>query len=217
MALDYTWKQFVNRVQRHINNDFPGTDFTPTENELLLYINEAMSYGLVGQVWQGAKVTGVMEVPEAYIVKFLLPALTKDTVSGYWTTTLPQPPLSLPLGYSINRIYPATVGYGQGNDVILIKAKRVGRRKQMPMQFGVRGWVTDSTLWLAVSDGSSLLGQDFYVEMPSTRAADIDDPINLPDDAQTMIFNLVITRLKDRMQIPQDIVLDSLPAGNKTS
>ena len=64
-----------------------------------------------------------MEVPEAYIVQFQLAAVAKDNVSGYWYTTLPQPPLSLPLGYSINRVYPATSGLGQGQDVIMIKNK----------------------------------------------------------------------------------------------
>lgn len=217
MALGYTWRQFIQRLNNHINNDYPGTDFSVTENQMLLYINEAMSFGIVDRVWNGAKVIGTLEMPDAYIVQFQLAAVAQDTVSGYWTTTLPQPPLSLPLGYSINRIYPATTGLGQGNDVILIKPKRVGRRKSMPMQFGIRGWVTAQKLWLAASDGSSLLGQDFYVEMPSTRATALTDAINLPDDAQKLIFDLVIARLKDRLQLPQDIIQDDLSAGNKSS
>lgn len=217
MALTFSWQQFIERVERHINNDFPSSEVSLSNNEALLYVNEAMSYGLVGQVWQGAKAMGFMEVPEAYIVQYLLPALTQDTVSGYWTTTLPQPPLSLPLGYSINRIYPATTGFGQGQDVFLIKAKRVGRRINMPMQFGVRGWVTNGTLWLSASDGSSLLGQNFYVEMPSTRATSLSDQINLPDDAQKIIFDLVVARLKDRLQLPQDVIQDDLTQGNKSS
>lgn len=217
MALGFTWRQFVQRLNNHINNDYPGTDFSVTENQMLLYINEAMSFGLVGQVWSGAKVLGVLEVPDAYIIQFALSAPTQDTVSGYWTTTLPQPPLSLPLGYSINRIYPATAGFGQGQDVILIKPKRVGMRKSMPMQFGVRGWITGQKLWLAASDGSSLLDQIFYVEMPSTRAVNLTDTINLPDDATKFIFDSVVARLKDRLGLPQDIVQDDLPAGRKDS
>lgn len=217
MALSWSWLQFIIRLEKHINNDYPGTDFSVTRNEMLLMINEAMSYGLVGQVWNNAKNLGQMEVPEGYIVQFALAAPTQDTVSGKWVTDLPQPPLSLPLGYSINRVYPATAGYGQGNDVIWLKSKRVGSRKDMPMQFGVYGYVTNSRLWLYASDGSSLLNQVFYAEMPSTRATSISDEINLPDDAQKMIFDLVLVRLKDRLGIPQDIVQDDLPAGNKSS
>lgn len=217
MALGYTWRQLVQRIWKHFNNDFPNTDFSITENEIYLYVNESMSSGLVGQVYNGAKVLGALEVPESYILQFELAALTQDTVSGYWTTTLPQPPLSLPLGYSINRVYPATTGFGQGKDCIAIKAKRVGRRKSMPMQFGVRYWVTGQKLWLAASDGSSLYGQTFYVEMPSTRMTALTDTINLPDDVVEGIFLKVIAKLKDRLGIPHDIIQDDLPAGRKDS
>lgn len=217
MALTYSWLQFIVRIEKHFNNDYPGTDFSITRNELLLYINEAMSSGIIGQVYNGAKVLGALEMPESYILQFELAALAQDTVSGYWTTTLPQPPLSLPLGYSINRVYPGTTGFGQGQDCIAIKAKRVGRRKTMPMQFGVRYWVTGQKLWLAASDGSSLLNQTFYVEMPSTRAVDVNDQMNLPDDAAEGIFLKVIAKLKDRLGLPQDIVQDDLPQGNKSS
>lgn len=217
MALTYSWAQFIERLEKHINNDFPSSEFNVTSNEMLLYINEAMSYGVVGQVWNGAKILGSLEMPEGYIVQFQLDALTQDTVSGKWITSLPHPPLSLPLGYSVNRIYPATVGYGQGQDVILVKAKRVGRRNSMQLQYGVYGEITNSRLWLWASNGTSLLGQTFYAEMPSARAVNITDPINLPDDAQKMIFDLVVARLKERLQLPQDIIQDDLAAGNKGS
>ena len=217
MALTYTWRQFCERLQIHIANDFPSSESTMTPNQILLYINEALSSGLVGMVYQGAKLLGTIEVPDAYILRFQLAALTQDIPTRYWTTTLPQPPVSLPLGYSINRIYFANSVNGVGHDVNLIKAKRVGRRTDMPLQYGVRAWVTGNKLWMAASDGSSLLNQDCYIEMPSTRAVDIDDVMPLPDDATEMIFNKVLSKLKDRLQIPQDVIADDLPAGNKAS
>ena len=217
MALGYSWRQLTQRVWKHINNDFPGTDFSVTENELILYLNEAMSSGVVGQVYAGAKILGTLEMPEAYILQFQLADLTQDNVTKNWYSTLPQPPLSLPLGYSINRVYFANSVNGQGVDCIAIKAKRVGRRKTMPMQFGVRYWVTGKKIWFAASDGSSLLNQDCYVEMPSTRVTSLTDSANIPDDAIEMIFTKMVARLKDRLGLPQDIVQDDLPAGRKDS
>ena len=217
MALTFSWEQLVNRIRRHINNDFPNASFSTSVNEVLLHINEAMSFGLVGQVWNGAKVMGVMDVPEAYIVQFELPTLVQDNISGKWITSLPQPPLSLPLGYSVNRVYPANPTDFEGNDVIFLKAKRVGRRKLMPLQFGVYGEFKNTSVALWASDGSSLLGQTFYAEMPSTRAVNITDPMNLPDDAQKLIFDMVIARLKERLGLPQDIVQDDISQGNKSS
>jgi len=217
MALSYSWGQFIERLGRHINNNFPTAEFSVSDNEMLLYINEAMSFGLVGQVWNGAKVTGVMEVPDAYMATFQLATLTQDSVTRYWYSTMPQPPLSLPLGYSVNRVYFANTTDGEGIDCLPIKAKRVGYRKNMPMPFGVRYWVEGKKIWLAASDGSSLLGQDCYIQMPSTRATAITDAINLPDDAQKMIFDLVVARLKERLQLPQDIIKDDITSGNKSS
>lgn len=217
MALGYTWRQLINRIWNHIRNDFPGTDETVSENQMLLYINEAMSFGLVGQVWAGAKATGVMEIAEAYLVTYQLAALAQDSVTKYWYSTMPQPPLSLPLGYSVNRVYFANAANGIGIDCLPIKSKRTGYRMNMPMPFGVRYWVENKKVWFAASDGSSLYNQNCYIQMPSTRATALTDMINLPDDATKMIFDLVVARLKDRLQLPQDIIQDDLSAGNKSS
>lgn len=217
MALVYSYRQLVQRIWRHLNKDFPGTDFSISEREMLLYINESMSYGLVGQVYNGAKILGTLEMPEAYILQFQLPPLVQDSPTRYWTSILPQPPVSLPLGYSISRGYFADSLNGVGTEIIWIKAKRVSRRMSMPMQFGVRGWVTGSKIWLAASNGTSLLNQNVYIEMPSTRAIDLDSPMNLPDDAIKLLMDMVMIRMKERLGLPMDIVQDDLPSGNKTS
>lgn len=217
MALGYTWNQLINRIQRHINNDFPGTDFTPTPKEILLYINEAMSFGLIGQVYGGAKVLNTMEVPNAYEVTFQLAALQQDNVTKRWYSTMPQPPLSLPLGYSVNSVYFANSSDGKGLDCLPIKSKRLGYRNFLPKPLCVFYSIENGRIWLEASDGSSLLNQDCFIQMPSTRAVNLTDQIPLPDDATEGIFTKVIARLKDRLQIPQDIVQDDLPAGNKSS
>lgn len=217
MALSYTWKQLIQRIRQHINNDWPSSEFNTSDNEVLLYINEAMSFGLVGQVWSGAKVTGVLDVPEAYLVTFQLSALQQDNVTKYWYSTMPQPPLSLPLGYSVNRVYFANSSNGIGVDCLPIKAKRTGYRMNMPMPFGVRYWVENSKIWLAASNGTSLLNQNCYIQMPSTRAVSVTDIMPLPDDATKIIFDLVVARIKDRLQLPQDVIADDLTQGNKGS
>lgn len=217
MALTYSWQMLIERLRRHIVNDFPTADLSVTDNEVLLLINESMSFNLVGQVWNNAKVLGVIEVPEAYEVTFQLAALKQDRVTRYWYSTMPQPPLSLPLGYSVNRVYFAMSANGIGVDCLPIKAKRNGYRNFMPMPFGVRYWIENSKVWLAASDGSSLLNQTCFIQMPSTRAVNLTDAIPLPDDATEMIFTKVLARLKDRLQLPQDVIQDDLSPGNKSS
>lgn len=215
----YIWKMLIQRISKHMSNGFPNDSFATTDNEILLYIQQANAFGLVGQVWMGAKVMGYMEMPEAYLATLQLPALQQETSSGEWYTTLPQPPVSLPLGYSINRVFSTAPGSMQNQDFFMIKANRVGRRRNMPMPGGIRCWVdyTNNTiLRCEASDNQPLLGIPVFVQMPITRTTDVTLPMNLPDDAIEAIFNSVTMQLTKRYQQPKDIIKDDLPAGNNT-
>lgn len=216
MAVPYNRKQLIQRIRKHMNNGFPNDSFATSDNEINLYIEQALSYGLVGQVWGDAKITGVMEMPEGYLATAVLPSLQQDADTGEWYTTLPQPPVSLPLGYSINRIYSAAPGSGVGQDFFMIKANRWGRRTSLPMPDGVRCKVDGYKLTCVASDNQPLLNTPVFVNMPITRAADLTEPMNLPDDAIEGIFNNVVTKLTQRYQEPKDIVRDNIPAGNNT-
>lgn len=217
MAISYSKKQLIERIQRHLNNGFPDTDFKTSSNEILLYIDEAIASDLVGRVYDGAKVEGTLAVPEAYYITYQLPALTLNTITGKWETTLPQPPVSLPLGHSISDIYFASGQNGVSISAIPIKSKRVAMRNNMPRPSGIFYKIEGSKLIMESSNGQPLLGQQPYATMASTRTNNINDTMNLPDDAISNVFNAVVNRLKDRMMLPIDIIKDNLPAGNKSS
>lgn len=217
MAIIYSKKQLIERIQRHMNNGFPDTDFKASANEILLYIDQALAFQIVGKAYEGAKVEGVLVVPEAFYLTSQLPTLTQDQTTGYWTTTLPQPPLSLPLGYSINRMYFASTADGVSQSIFPIKAKRVSYRQDMPLPAGARYWIEGNKVFLMASAGQPLLGQNVYVTMASSRTNNVNDIMNVADDVLEAIFNDVTTQLAKRMQIPIDIVKDNLPAGNKSS
>jgi hypothetical protein len=67
------------------------------------------------------------------------------------------------------------------------------------------------------SNGNALSGMNLYVEMMKTRTQDINEAINAPDDIIETVFMDVVKQLAQRYQMPQDIVKDQLPAGNKAS
>lgn len=198
-------------------DDFPSSEFGASENEVLLYIDQAVAFGLVGQAYANAKVEGVLAVPEAYYVTYLLPDLEYNNITKTWSSTLPQAPVSLPLGYSIDRAYFANSVDGQGTQVFWIKAKRVGYRNNLPKPMGVSAWVEGDQIILQANDGTSLQDEPFYVRMASTRTSSVNDVMTLPDDQLEGIFNNVVAKLKDRMQLPKDIIKDDIPAGNKGS
>lgn len=217
MAIPYTKKMLLQRIRKYVANGFPNEEFSTSENELVLHIDSALAYNLVGSVYAHAKLEGNICMPEAYLSTFLLPALQQDKVTNYWYTTLPQTPISLPLGYSLDRVYFADTTNGEGEQVFLIKAHRVSYRKNMPQPFGVRAWVEGNKITLVASNGNSLLGKNLYVRMASTRTTDVNADMGLPPDAIETIFNMVVDKLTKKYQEPQDIIKDNLPSGNKTS
>lgn len=217
MALVYSIATLTERIKRHMANGFPSASFFASDNEIQLYINDALAFGLVGGVYNMAKMEGNLSVPDGYLQTYSLPALVQDSVTREWKTTLPQPPLSLPLGYSLSNAYFADSVHGKGIQINLIKPNRVAYRKNMPLQYGVNAWVEGSNFILEASDGSSLLDKNLYVTMASTRVTDINAPLNVPDDVVSTVFDMVTNKLISRLKNPKDIIKDDISAGNKSS
>lgn len=212
----YTKKLLVQRIRQDLANDFPDSEFAISEMEVLLHIDQALAYNAVGQVYSGAKVLGSLEVPEGYLTRYALPALVQDPVTGEWYATLPQPPVSLPLGYSITRCYFASTENGVSQEVLPIKAKRSAYRNNMPRPAGAEYKINGSTIFITANDGSALSGLSAYVEMLNTRTSSMTDVLNLPDDAIEGIYNLAYAKLVQRYKMPKDIIEDQIGAGNTT-
>jgi len=210
----YSKAQLVERIRKHISDGFSGDDLPVSDNEILLYIDSALAFRMVGQVYENAKIDGNLAMPEAYLTTYLLTDITQDAATGYWYVTLPQTPVSLPLGYSINRVYSASSPSGITGDFYPIKAKRLGYRNNMPLPSGVRYWVEGVKLWLAASNGFPLFELPIYVQMAKSRTDSMSEPMNLPDDAIQNIFDMAVAELDKRYQQPKDVIKDYLPAGN---
>lgn len=217
MAIQYTKRILVQRIRKHVADGYPNDDFSASTNEIMLYIDQALAFGLIGQVYQNAKVEGNLVMPEAYMTTFLLPALQKDSLTEDWYSTLPQTPVNLPLGYSISDVYFATMADGKSESVLPIRNKRVAFRNFMPKPYGTSYRVEANKIFIKSSNNYPLLGLNLYVTMAKTRTTDLDEIMALPDDAIEAIFNNVVTKLTQRGQEPKDIIKDQLPSGNKAS
>ena len=216
--IPYTKKMFLQRVRKHVSDTRLISDsFSASDKEILLYIDSALAVTMVGQVYNNAKIEGNIAVPEAYLTTYSLLSPVSDPDTGYWFSSLPQPPVSLPLGYSINRVYFTDPQFGVSQDAIPIKAKRLSYRMNLPMPTGVRYWVENKLLWMAASNNQSLANMNLKVQMIKTRTDDISEDMALPDDAIQGIFDKVVQTLVQRYGFPQDVIQDNLPAGNKSS
>lgn len=215
-AIIYSKQQLIERVKKHLSDGFPKSSFPVTDNECLLYIDAAIPFVMKGQMFEGAKVSGMFEIPTAYLVTYALATLTRSLVTGEWYAALPQTPIELPTGYDITDAYFSQNGV-RSKSVLPLTTKRNTFRDYLPKPGGAFFRVEGQTIYFKVNDGSSLLQYSAYVQMPISRTADKDAAMNLPDGAIEPIFQKVVATILQRYGIPQDIVKDDLPAGVKTS
>ncbi len=213
----YSKAQLIERIKKHLANGFPKSSFAISDNEILLAIDAAIPFVMIGTMFTNAKVTGVIDVPESYLVTYNYTLTTQDRNTREWYVTLAQTPIALPTGYDITNIYFADVPNGRSQNVYFISAKRNAYRNEMPKPSGVAARVVGQTMYLQANDGMPLNGLSLYVQMPISRTADVNVPMNLPDDAIQPIFDKVVTTMLQRYQIPTDIIKDNLSAGNKSS
>lgn len=214
--IPYTKKLLVQRIRQDLANDFPDSEFSISEREVLLHIDQAAAFNLVGQVYNSAKIEGALVVPEAYYTTYALPSLLQDSATSYWYTTLPQTPISLPLGYSIDRVYFASTANGVSQSVYPIERKRLAYRNDMPFPNGARYWVENVKLWITANNGQPLSNMNLYASMVKTRTEDMNEIMNYPDDAIEGIYNLAYQKLVQRYKMPKDIIEDQIGAGNTT-
>lgn len=215
--LPYTKQAFIERVRKHLADDFPGEDFTVTDNEILLYIDTSIPSVLKGQLFETAKVTGVFDVPEAWLVTYSFTISNQSPKTLEYYVTLPQPPLALPSGYDITNVYLTDPSSGRSKNGLYVSAKRKAYRDNMPRPDGFFYSIEGKTMYLETADGSGLIGINLQVQMPISRTDDKTAAMNMPDDAIEPLFTKVVATILQRFNMPQDTVLDNLPAGNKTS
>ena len=215
MATPYTRRALIERVKRHVASGFPNDEFAISDNEILFLIDDAVAFAIKGMAFEHAKIEGVLAVPEAFQITFELDPLVQDTNTGYWYATLPQPPISLPLGYSINQCYFAGAQFGKSSNIMPLSAKRSAYREDLPMPRGTFYWVENDKIWVWATNNQPLSNMTVFVQMPSPRSESKDDVMNIPEDALTTIWASVTGELLKRYGIPDDVISDGLPAGKK--
>lgn len=216
MAINYSRRTLIQRCIQDVSKDFPSSEFPISENEVHLYLDQAIAFTCVGNIYAGAKLSGVLEVPEGYLATFQMDALVQDVNTGEWYATLPQVPLSLPIGYSVTDAYLANPTNGQSQSVLWVKAKRRPFRDFMPKPSGIHGRLENERIYLKATNGQPLSEETLFVQMPSTRNTDLDAILTIPDDAIESVFEAVTAKMRRRLGMPLDAIKDDLPVNTKT-
>ncbi len=204
------------RVAKHINSGFPGNDWNVSTNETVLYLDSAIPFALKGMLFDNAKVSGVIDVPEGFLVTYSYTVTLKNKSTNEWYVTLAQTPMALPNGYQVTDAYFSS-SVGRSMSVNFVSVKRQSYRQGLPKPPVVFARIEGQTCYLQSYNGFSLLNQTFNIQLPVSRTTDLDAPMNLPDDAIQNMFEYAVKSILQRYSIPQNIIEDSLSAGNKSS
>ena len=104
------------------------------------------------------------------------------------------------------------------DDAVPVSAKRSSYRNLMPQFPGISYRVNNGQeIRLKAYQNATLYNNTIFVEMPISRTDDKNATMNLPDNIISLVFERVVQKCLQRYNIPQDIIDDNLPAGNKTS
>jgi hypothetical protein len=204
-----TTSQMIDRVRRGYYNNFPSDDSVLSDNELLLHINDAVAAVAVKQTNDAFALTGIRMVPDGYITTYKLKSFTKDADTGYYYATLPHVPFGLAENSGINSCFFSGTK-GQSRPILYVSGNEVDYFKNMATPPGAAFyWVEGSTLYLWVKTNLPP-GAQVSVRMATHVTSNLDAPINVPPDAISLVYDLVMQKIITRKNIIQDNITDGI-------
>lgn len=213
MISTVTYGTFIEQIKKRLFNNWPSADQANlSNNEVALYVFQAIATVMTTLANQRYSVEGIYSTSEAFITtyKIALSTATKDTDTNDYSVALPHPPLNLPMGFSVQ-----TPKYAKGNGVLtslmLIDSYAKGYATSMiEKPTGDYYYVEGSKLLIVTSTDLIATGWKLLVPMLSSRSATgaETDTINLSDEALSMVFDIVVAKLQQRLGIPVDLVND---------
>jgi len=204
-----TRKALIEQVRRLYYGGIPSDDATLTENEVNLYINQAIAYIAKVNYTDAIKLDGVETVSDAFYATFKNLAITKDNDTGYYSTTLPHPPLGLSRGYGISTVtFPVNTGS-------LAKAPTPISPRELDIIDNLKSppsriyyWAEGNKLWF--KSYVNLVGRFAIVRMVSAENTDLTSEVNVPIEYISDMINWILNQLKVRKGMPEDTTNDGL-------
>jgi hypothetical protein len=199
-----TRAQLVELIQRDINNGLPFDDAQITDNEISLWLGQAIATVMEERYKTSSEMESITYMNDMYYATFKNRVVSKDTDTGYYYLSLPQVPLGLPRGIAIAGVYFKS-GEGQLTDtVIQIAPQEIDIMRVLPMPKNkIFGWTEGSCFYMM--SYKNLKDLKAIVRMVTSEAT--PDDVDIPDNIGLAATDLVIRRLKSRMGI-QDISND---------
>ena len=202
-----TTSQMIDRVRRAYYNNYPSDASVLTDNEILLYINDAVATAITKQTNENYAVTGIMTVPEGYITTFQITSLVKNADTGFYSAAIPHPPLGLADSSGIQSCFFVGIK-GQSKPVIHVSPNEVDFFRFMPSPpLAAFYWIEGATLFIFAKTNLASTTK-LNIRMTTMTTSDLSAPINVPPDAIDFVYTTVFAKLVQRKSINSDDILD---------
>lgn len=199
-----TKAQLIELIQRDINNGLQMDDAQITDNEISLWLGQAIAMVMEEKYKKDAEIESIIYMNDYYYATFKNRKVSKDEDTGYYYLTLPQIPIGLPRGISIAGVYFKSKEGQLTETVIQISPQELDIMRSLPKPKNkIYGWAEGQIFYMfSYKNIKDLNG---IVRMVTTK---FDESSNdIPDNIGLAASDLVIKRLRSRVGM-QDISND---------
>jgi hypothetical protein len=198
-----TKAQMIELIQRDVNNGLPFDDAQITDNEISLWLGQAVASVMEQRYKESAEMESITYMNDFYYATFKNRVVSKDTDTGYYYLCLPQVPLGLPRGIAISGVYFKSAEGQLTETVIQVAPQEIDIMRSLPMPKNkIYGWAEGELFYMmSYKNIKDLKG---VVRMVTSKFGDSDD---IPDNIGVAAADLVIRRLRARTGM-QDISND---------
>ena len=192
-----TKAQMIELIQRDVNNGLPFDDAQITDNEISLWLGQAVASVMEQRYKESAEMESITYMNDFYYATFKNRVVSKDTDTGYYYLCLPQVPLGLPRGIAISGVYFKSAEGQLTETVIQVAPQEIDIMRSLPMPKNkIYGWAEGELFYMM--SYKNIKDLKAIVRMVTTKIEDNDD---IPDNVGTQAADLVIRRLKSRANV----------------
>lgn len=198
-----TKAQMIELIQRDVNNGLPFDDAQITDNEISLWLGQAVASVMEQRYKESAEMESITYMNDFYYATFKNRSVSKDNDTGYYYICLPQVPLGLPRGIAISGVYFKSAEGQLTETVIQIAPQEIDVMRGLPMPKNkIYGWPEKDLFYMM--SYKNIKDLKAVVRMVTSK---LDDTEDIPDNIGVAAADLVIRRIRTRAGI-QDISND---------
>ena len=203
-----TRKVLIEQIRRLYYGGIPSDDSNLTENEVNIYINQAIAYFAKQNYTESINLDGIENVNDAFYATFKGLTITKDNDTGYYSATLPHPPVGLSRGYGISTVtFPVSTGLSKAPIPISPRELDYVDKITTPPS-KIFYWAEGNKM--RFKSYTNLNGKTASVRMIANAQTTLTDEMNLPDDLYPFVMDYILKVLNSRKATQPDIMNDNI-------